>query len=198
MPTWSCAIEGAADGIFANSGQVCVANSRLYAHQRRVRPRGRGHRRAAPRRSRSAPGIDPDTEMGPLVSQEQLDRVSALLKSGAAARAHARSSAASRLDRDGLLRAADRAGRRQLRHADHARGDLRPGDLRARRSTTTTWSGSPTRPTTPPTAWPPTSGRATSAPRTRWPPSSRPARYGQRRRRSRPAVRRLQAVRVGP
>ena len=38
---------------------------------------------AAPRRSRSAPGMDAETEMGPLVSQSQHGRVTGYLQCGA-------------------------------------------------------------------------------------------------------------------
>jgi phenylacetaldehyde dehydrogenase len=75
------AIDGAASGIFANSGQVCVANSRLYAHREVFDQVVEGITRRA-RSLKVGPGTDPDTEMGPLVSQEQLDRVSGLLASG--------------------------------------------------------------------------------------------------------------------
>ena len=61
------AIAGAAQAIFANAGQVCVAGSRVYAERAiyaQVPPASRG----SPRRSSSAPGLAPDTQMGPLIS----------------------------------------------------------------------------------------------------------------------------------
>jgi phenylacetaldehyde dehydrogenase len=76
------AIAGAARGIFNNSGQVCVANSRLYAHDdvfERV-VEGLAERAKA---LNVGPGTDPESDMGPLVSQEQFDRVSSMLASGA-------------------------------------------------------------------------------------------------------------------
>ncbi len=75
------AIAGAARGIFANSGQVCVANSRLYAHSDVFDQVVEGIAERA-NSIKVGPGIDPESEMGPLVSQEQLDRVSGLLQGG--------------------------------------------------------------------------------------------------------------------
>jgi phenylacetaldehyde dehydrogenase len=75
------AITGAAHGIFANSGQVCVANSRLYAHADVFDQVVEGIADRA-RSIRVGSGVDPESEMGPLVSQEQLERVSGYLQSG--------------------------------------------------------------------------------------------------------------------
>jgi len=75
------AIEGAANGIFFNSGQVCVANSRLYAH-RKVFDRVLEGLAERAKTIKVGSGIDPDTEMGPLVSAEQVERVSSLLAAG--------------------------------------------------------------------------------------------------------------------
>src|SRR5262249_59149207 len=75
------AIDGAASGIFANSGQVCVANSRLYAHQAVFDQVVEGIADRA-RRLRVGPGIDADSELGPLVSQEQLEGGSGYLEAG--------------------------------------------------------------------------------------------------------------------
>jgi phenylacetaldehyde dehydrogenase len=75
------AIEGAAAGIFSNSGQVCVAGSRLYVHKAVFDKVLHGvAERAAGLRVGS--GQDPDTQMGPLISQKQLDRVSGYVESG--------------------------------------------------------------------------------------------------------------------
>jgi len=75
------AIDGAANAIFFNHGQCCCAGSRLFVEQpifervvEGVAERARG--------IRVGPGLDPATEMGPLVSQEQLDRVCGYLDSG--------------------------------------------------------------------------------------------------------------------
>jgi phenylacetaldehyde dehydrogenase len=93
------AIAGAARGIFSNSGQVCVANSRLYAHEEVFDRVVEGVADRA-KSLNVGPGIDADSEMGPLVSQEQFDRVTGLLASGA--REGARTvTGGSPLDRDG-------------------------------------------------------------------------------------------------
>jgi phenylacetaldehyde dehydrogenase len=76
------AIKGAADGIFFNQGEVCSAGSRLYVQQDRFDEIVSGVAEAA-RSIKVGPGLDPDTEMGPLVSQEQFDRVTGYLARGA-------------------------------------------------------------------------------------------------------------------
>jgi phenylacetaldehyde dehydrogenase len=65
---------GAARSIFANSGQVCIAGSRLFAHRdvfdqllEAVAANAAGWK--------VGPSLAPDTMMGPLVSTEQRDRV---------------------------------------------------------------------------------------------------------------------------
>lgn len=83
MPDADCdaAIAGAADGIFFNQGQVCVAGSRLYAH-RSVFDRVIEGIVQKGDSMRLGPGLHPDTQMGPLVSTEQQERVLAYIKSG--------------------------------------------------------------------------------------------------------------------
>jgi phenylacetaldehyde dehydrogenase len=76
------AVKVAARGIFSNSGQVCVANSRLYAHSSVFQDVVDGIAERA-RNIKVGPGTDPDTEMGPLVSSEQFERVTGYLRSGA-------------------------------------------------------------------------------------------------------------------
>jgi phenylacetaldehyde dehydrogenase len=75
------AIEGAAFGIFQTSGQVCGASSRLYAHEKVFDRVVEGVAQKA-RELKVGPGLDPDTEMGPLVSAEQLAKVTGLIESG--------------------------------------------------------------------------------------------------------------------
>ncbi len=77
------AIPGAAMQIFANSGQVCVAGSRLFVHRKVYDEVVAGISRFAAG-LRVLPGLDPDSQMGPLVSQDQFDRVSAFIHSGIA------------------------------------------------------------------------------------------------------------------
>lgn len=75
------AIPGAANAIFFNSGQVCVAGSRLYV-QRKVFERVVEGVAAEARALRLGHGLDPATQLGPLVSRRQADRVSAYLAAG--------------------------------------------------------------------------------------------------------------------
>ena len=75
------AIPGAANGIFFNSGQVCCAGSRLYVHSK-VYDRVLEGLAAAAAGIKVGAGIDPTTQMGPLVSAEQLDRVGAYISAG--------------------------------------------------------------------------------------------------------------------
>jgi phenylacetaldehyde dehydrogenase len=75
------ATQGAADGIFRNAGQVCVAGSRLYVHKK-VFDKVVGGVVERAQKLKVGPGIDPETQMGPLVSQKQLERVSGYIDSG--------------------------------------------------------------------------------------------------------------------
>jgi phenylacetaldehyde dehydrogenase len=75
------AVEGAANGIFGNAGQVCVAGSRLYVHKKVFDRIVEGVVDRA-KKLKVGAGLDPDTQMGPLVSQKQLDRVSGYIASG--------------------------------------------------------------------------------------------------------------------
>jgi len=75
------AAGGAANAIFFNAGQVCAAGSRLYVHSKIYDEVVEGVARAAAG-IRLGPGLDPDTEMGPLVSKEQQDRVLSYIESG--------------------------------------------------------------------------------------------------------------------
>ncbi len=75
------AIEGAANAIFFNHGQCCVAGSRLFVEQP-IFDRVVEGVAARAEKIKLGPGLDPSTEMGPLVSQEQLDRVCGFLDAG--------------------------------------------------------------------------------------------------------------------
>jgi phenylacetaldehyde dehydrogenase len=67
-------IPGVARGIFGNSGQVCVAGSRVYAHRSvsDVVIEGLAAQAAA---LRLGHGLDPKADLGPLVNRKQSDRV---------------------------------------------------------------------------------------------------------------------------
>jgi len=75
------AIEGAARSIFSNAGQICNAGSRLYAHRDVFEKLIDGVSRRASE-FRVGPGLAASTQMGPVVSQEQLDRISGFIASG--------------------------------------------------------------------------------------------------------------------
>jgi phenylacetaldehyde dehydrogenase len=75
------AIAGAASGIFFNQGQVCSAGSRLYVQADQFDRVVEGVCDAASN-IKLGHGMDADTEMGPLVSQEQFDRVAGYLQTG--------------------------------------------------------------------------------------------------------------------
>jgi phenylacetaldehyde dehydrogenase len=68
------AIPGATGGIYINSGQVCVAGSRLYAH-RSVFDRVVEGIAEAGQKMKIGRAIDPETEIGPLISRRQHQRV---------------------------------------------------------------------------------------------------------------------------
>lgn len=72
---------GAAGAIFFNSGQICVAGSRLFAHRSIFDKLLEG---VAANAAHWAPGpsLAPDTHMGPLVSTEQRDRVMGYIEAG--------------------------------------------------------------------------------------------------------------------
>src|ERR1700683_2707091 len=77
------AIEGAANAIFFNHGQCCVAGSRLYVQRGRFDEVVDGVAKIA-KSIKRGPGREPGTQMGPLVSDEQFRRVTGFLESGKA------------------------------------------------------------------------------------------------------------------
>ncbi|WP_210492902.1 aldehyde dehydrogenase family protein [Patulibacter sp. SYSU D01012] len=78
------AIQGAADGIFFNQGEVCTAGSRLYV-QEAVHDEVVAGLVAAARRLRIGDGFDERTDVGPLVSREHRDAVCRHVEAGVAA-----------------------------------------------------------------------------------------------------------------
>ena len=68
------AIAGAADAIFGNAGQVCVAGSRIYVERSACDAVLAGLTDAA-RALRLGGGFDPDTRMGPLISAAHREAV---------------------------------------------------------------------------------------------------------------------------
>jgi phenylacetaldehyde dehydrogenase len=82
------AVKGAASAIFFNHGQCCAAGSRLYVEQDVFDRVVEGVAEQA-RAIKVGPGLDPSSDMGPLVSEEQLNRVCGYIESGAAEGARA-------------------------------------------------------------------------------------------------------------
>jgi aldehyde dehydrogenase (NAD+) len=74
------AVPGASMAVFANSGQICSAGTRLFVEQKvyefteKVANYGRN--------LKVGDGRDPDVQVGPLVSAEQLERVTGYLAVG--------------------------------------------------------------------------------------------------------------------
>jgi len=75
------AIPGAASAIFFNHGQCCCAGSRLYVEKKIFDKVVDGMAKSA-EKIRVRPGFDPECDMGPLVSEEQLNRVCGYLEAG--------------------------------------------------------------------------------------------------------------------
>ncbi|MFI5114701.1 MAG: aldehyde dehydrogenase family protein, partial [Terriglobales bacterium] len=77
------AIAGSASAIFFNHGQCCCAGSRLYV-ERPVFDRVVEGVAGQAKNIKVGSGLEPDTSMGPLVSEEQLRRVCGYLEIGMA------------------------------------------------------------------------------------------------------------------
>ena len=75
------AIAGTASAIFFNHGQCCCAGSRLFVHEKVYDQVVEGVSDIASK-IKVGSGLDPQTEMGPLVSEEQFQRVTGYIDSG--------------------------------------------------------------------------------------------------------------------
>jgi len=75
------AVPGAANAVFYNQGQNCCAGTRLFAHRDQFDHVIQGMAEQA-EQFKLGPGLDPETTMGPLVSQAQFDRVNGYVQSG--------------------------------------------------------------------------------------------------------------------
>jgi acyl-CoA reductase-like NAD-dependent aldehyde dehydrogenase len=75
------AIPGTASAIFFNHGQCCCAGSRLFAHESIFDKVVEGVSDIASK-IRVGSGLDPNTQMGPLVSEEQFQKVTGYIDSG--------------------------------------------------------------------------------------------------------------------
>jgi aldehyde dehydrogenase (NAD+) len=72
------AVPGAGMAVFANSGQICSAGTRLFV-ERKVYDEFVGRVADFGKTLRVGNGIDPDTQIGPLVSEQQFERVTGYL-----------------------------------------------------------------------------------------------------------------------
>ncbi|MEU0466049.1 aldehyde dehydrogenase family protein [Amycolatopsis sp. NPDC006131] len=77
------AIPGSANAWLFNHGQCCVAGTRLFVEESIFDEFTQGVAEFASQ-VKIGPGLDPTTQLGPLVSQEQLDRVTSYLRQGIA------------------------------------------------------------------------------------------------------------------
>lgn len=75
------AIPGAAQAIFANAGQVCAAGSRLYVHEKVADAVVEGISRIADG-LRLGAGTAEGTQLGPLISEAQRERVLGYIRAG--------------------------------------------------------------------------------------------------------------------
>jgi phenylacetaldehyde dehydrogenase len=76
-------VAGVATGVFTNSGQICIAGSRVYAHRSIYEPLIEGLSGVA-RSLKVGSGLEAETQIGPLISERQLDRVDGLIRDGVA------------------------------------------------------------------------------------------------------------------
>jgi acyl-CoA reductase-like NAD-dependent aldehyde dehydrogenase len=75
------AVSGSFQGIYYNTGQACNAGSRLFVHRDQFDEVVSGLADKAGK-ARVGPGLDPSSQLGPLVSAEQLERVSGYIDAG--------------------------------------------------------------------------------------------------------------------
>lgn len=76
------ATQATSQTIFFKTGQFCAAGTRLIAHEKVFDRIVQGFTERA-RKLKVGPGIAPDTDMGPVISQKQLDRVMSYIEAGA-------------------------------------------------------------------------------------------------------------------
>ena len=172
------AVPIASMGVFGNAGQMCVACARVYV-QRPV------YDEFVERMSAFADGLvvgnslDPDTQIGPIISATQLSKVTGYIGGARAAGAHGRvrwRPAADQPSGAGFFVAPTVLADVDRRHARSPARRSSARSLPSCRSTTSTMSSA--RNATELRARPAPSGRATWARPTGWPPASTPARCG--------------------
>jgi aldehyde dehydrogenase (NAD+) len=75
------AVEGAYFGLFFNQGQCCVAGSRLFVEEK-IYDEFVSRMVAKAKKRKVGNPLDPTTEQGPQISQEQMDRILGYIESG--------------------------------------------------------------------------------------------------------------------
>ena len=121
------AVPGAAMACYANSGQICAAGTRLFV-QRSAHEEFVERLQAFSKGLRLGNGLDANVDLGPLISQKQLDRVMRYVEIGRGeARLAERRHPAGRRSGERLFRGADDLCRCHQRHDHRARGNLRSG-----------------------------------------------------------------------
>src|ERR1700709_444089 len=75
------AVPGAAMAVFANSGQICSAGTRLFV-EHKIYDEFVGRVAEFGKKLQVGNGLDPNTQIGPLVSAQQMERVSGYLAIG--------------------------------------------------------------------------------------------------------------------
>lgn len=128
------AVPGAAMAVFANSGQICSAGTRLFVEQS-IYEEFVGRVAEFGKKLQVGNGLDPNVQIGPLVSEQQLERVTGYLdigqKEGARALAGGGRVTEGPLAKGFFVSPTVFAGV-QGQHAHRAGGDLRSRHLRDR------------------------------------------------------------------
>ncbi|HEY2638069.1 MAG TPA: aldehyde dehydrogenase family protein, partial [Solirubrobacteraceae bacterium] len=75
------AVSGSFQAVYYNTGQACNAGSRLFVHRDQFDEVVSGLAEKAGK-TRVGPGLDPSSQLGPLVSAEQLERVTGYIEAG--------------------------------------------------------------------------------------------------------------------
>jgi acyl-CoA reductase-like NAD-dependent aldehyde dehydrogenase len=75
------AVKGSYQAIYFNTGQACNAGSRLFVHKDQFDQVVSGLAEAAGQ-AKVGPGLEPDTQLGPVVSAEQEERVRGYIDKG--------------------------------------------------------------------------------------------------------------------
>ena len=120
------ASRGAVWGAFVNAGQACLSVERCYVHRSLYEP----FLEACVRHTqelRVGNGMDPDTDLGPLIHQRQLLNVEAQVNDARAQGARVLIGGKRLPEAGANFYAPTRTGRRHARNAHHARRNFRTG-----------------------------------------------------------------------